>query len=80
MSQRLVIQVQIESIWRTGMLVEDWEGQVEEARWLSTYDTEDRVIFHGLELIQSYLEQFTSEPVPRRMCFLQVYQFGRGFR
>ncbi len=41
------------------MLVK-WATQIEEARWQSTYDTEDRVIFHGLELIQSYLVQFTS--------------------
>ncbi len=43
-----------------GMLVEMWNGQVEEARWQSTYDTENMVIFHGLELIQSYVEHFTS--------------------
>ncbi len=43
-----------------GMLVEKWNGQAEEACWQSTYDTENMVIFHGLEHIQSYLEQFTS--------------------
>ncbi len=39
-----------------GILVEKWEGQVEEARWQSTYHTKNRVIFYGLEHIQSYLE------------------------
>ncbi len=34
--------------------VEKWNGQVEEARCQSTYDTENMVIFHGLEHIQSY--------------------------
>ncbi len=42
------------------MLVEKWNGQVEEARWQKSYHTKNRVIFHGLEYIQPYLEQFTS--------------------
>ncbi len=40
------------------MLVGKWEGQ--EAHWRNPYHTKNRVIFHGLEHIQSYLEQFTS--------------------
>ncbi len=42
-----------------GLLVEKWEGQVEEARWQGTHHKENRVISHSFEHIQSYLEQFT---------------------
>ncbi len=41
------------------MLVEKWEGQVEEGRGQNPYHTKNRVIFYGLEYIRSYLEQFT---------------------
>ncbi len=41
------------------MLVEKWEGQVEEVRWQNPYHSKNRVIFHRLEYIRSYLEQFT---------------------
>ncbi len=60
------------------MLVAKWAGQVEEARWQSTYDMEDRVIFHGLELIQSYLEQFTSHCI-KTVC-LDLQQGGSEWR
>ncbi len=38
------------------MLVEKWDEQVEKARWQNPYHTKNRVIFHGLEYIRSYLE------------------------
>ncbi len=59
------------------MLVEKWEGQIDEALWQSTYDTENRVMFHGLEHTQSYLDQFTSYYA--KTVYLNLQEDGSGW-